>query len=331
MRSADRQYQPIAEPFIVDPSLPAWLPQLVDQVPPVVALRPAAQQFLAFAPEPIAAPPVVPELAEQPTYPAWLARHPSTVARQAFWAGPITVATAPDLAWQPDYPDWLPATRGVRDQAFAADPFPVVVLPDLAWRPGYPDWLSPPRGLRAALQQAHAAPVEPIAVTLIEDLRWLARYPDWVWRPGYPVSAQLAYAANLLPILLPSFGVPQGIVFPIAERATGRYRAQLVGHDGVTPLTNVHLLTLTLTLYAVSQTDADTIVNTRQRQDVLNLNDVTVTPSGLLTWIVQPGDTTLVDPAVPFERHIALFEYTWLGGAGKHEVLLVVRNLRRVS
>lgn len=120
------------------------------------------------------------------------------------------------------------------------------------------------------------------------------------------------------------------LTFPIDEKETGQYTATIVGNDGVTPLPGATLTTLVLTLYAIKQDGTDQIINGRNVQNVLNVNNVTVTAGGLLTWIVQVADTTLVE-AIPFERHIALFEWTWPGGAGKHEVILVVRNLRRVA
>ena len=117
------------------------------------------------------------------------------------------------------------------------------------------------------------------------------------------------------------------LVFPIAEQSTGTYTATLVGNDGVTPLPAATLLTLTLTLYVTKADGTDQLI--RNHQNVLNLNNVTVTAGGLLTWTVQTTDTQLIE-ALPVERHIALFEWTWAGGAGKHEVVLAVKNLRQV-
>jgi hypothetical protein len=116
--------------------------------------------------------------------------------------------------------------------------------------------------------------------------------------------------------------------FAIDEKETGRYTATIVGNDGVTPLPGATLSTLTLTLYVIKQDGTDQVI--RNHQNVLNANNVTVDAAGLLAWIIQVADTTLVE-AVPFERHIALFEWTWPSGAGKHEVVLLVRNLRQVT
>jgi hypothetical protein len=117
-------------------------------------------------------------------------------------------------------------------------------------------------------------------------------------------------------------------VFPIDEKETGQYTGTIVGNDGVTPLPGATLSTLLLTLYVIKQDGTDQTI--RNVQNVLNANNVTVNAAGLLTWTIQVADTTLVE-TIPFERHIALFEFTWPTGAGKHEVILLVRNLRRVS
>lgn len=118
--------------------------------------------------------------------------------------------------------------------------------------------------------------------------------------------------------------------FPIDEKTSGQYTAVLVGNDGVTPLPAATLITLVLTLYVIKADGTDGIVNGRNAQNVLNANNVTLSAGGLLTWVIQVLDTTLVED-IPFERHVALFEWTWAAGAGKREVILVVRNLHRVT
>jgi hypothetical protein len=121
---------------------------------------------------------------------------------------------------------------------------------------------------------------------------------------------------------------PVPLSFLLNEKSTGIYTATIVGNDGVTPLPAATLLTLTLTLYVIK---ADGTVQTiRSAQNVLNANNVTVDAAGLLTWSIQVADTTLVVSTVPFERHVALFQWTWASGAGKHEVILSVKNLSQV-
>jgi hypothetical protein len=116
---------------------------------------------------------------------------------------------------------------------------------------------------------------------------------------------------------------------PINEQTTASFTAQLTGNDGVTPLPLASISTLVLTLYAIKADGTDQIINTRNAQNVLNTNGVTVTVGGFLTWIISIADTTLVE-AIPFERHIALFEWSGGFGAGKQEVILVIRNLGQV-
>jgi hypothetical protein len=120
------------------------------------------------------------------------------------------------------------------------------------------------------------------------------------------------------------------LTFEVNEKTSGRFTATLVGNDGVTPLPGATLSTLVLTLYAIKADGSDGIVNGRNAQNVLNANNVTISTGGLITWLFQVGDTTLVED-IPFERHIALWEWTWPAGAGKHEAILVVRNLHRVA
>lgn len=120
-------------------------------------------------------------------------------------------------------------------------------------------------------------------------------------------------------------------VYEINERATGTYNATLVGNDGVTPIPLAQLVTLTLTLYAIIADGTESIINARNAQSVLNLNNCSYhATSGLLTWSIQILDTTLVEPTLPFELHRALFEWTGLFASGNHELHLRVRNLRQV-
>src|SRR3972149_6046041 len=121
--------------------------------------------------------------------------------------------------------------------------------------------------------------------------------------------------------------MPDPQTFHVNEKSTAQYTATIVANDGVTPLASATLTGLVLTLYVIKQDGTEGIVNSRDAQNVLNANNVTVSVGGLLTWIVQVADTTLVE-AIPFERHIALFEWAWPSGAGKHDVVVRVRHLR---
>lgn len=131
--------------------------------------------------------------------------------------------------------------------------------------------------------------------------------------------------------------------FAIQEQTSGAYRATITDEGG-SMLPGSTLSTLKLTLYQVGSGGAITYINARNEQNVLNANGVTVydalqvdtlsdgtTLSYNLKWIIAPADTTIINSALKVERHIALFEWTWpTGKAGKHEVILAVKNLTEV-
>ncbi len=122
------------------------------------------------------------------------------------------------------------------------------------------------------------------------------------------------------------------LVYDVLEKTTPAYTATVKDDAGVA-LPAASLTTLTLTLYVINADGTTTIVNSRNAQNVLNVNNVTVDTNGLVTWSVQVADTTFVDATLPFERHIARFDWTWSSGSktGRHEVVLNVQNLTLVS
>lgn len=117
--------------------------------------------------------------------------------------------------------------------------------------------------------------------------------------------------------------------FDVLQNSTGTYTATITGNDGVTPIPLASLLTLALTLYVIKGDGTVAYVNGRNAQNVLNLNNVTVSALGVLVWAIQTADTGLIE-ALSFERHIALFEWTAAGVVGKHEIVLVIQDLTEV-
>lgn len=118
----------------------------------------------------------------------------------------------------------------------------------------------------------------------------------------------------------------------VEEKITARYKVILSDEAGaVIPLSD--MTTITLTLY---DDYTGTIINSRNAQNVKNTNNVTYTEAGLLTWTLQPNDNIIVSSDVrtnSYEKHIALFEFTWDSGAkaGKHELEFQVRQLNKVT
>ena len=115
----------------------------------------------------------------------------------------------------------------------------------------------------------------------------------------------------------------------VNEKVTALYTADVQDHEG-NAIAGSSLTTLTLTVYDKSTGD---IINSRNAQDVLNTNGVTVDGSGNLTWIIDPDDNAIVTSTSKVEKHIALFQWTWDSGnkEGRQEVMLHVKNLTKVA
>ena len=115
---------------------------------------------------------------------------------------------------------------------------------------------------------------------------------------------------------------------PVGERTTRVITATLESRTG-TAITLAEVSTLTLTYTNVAN---DTILNSRDGQNVLNANNVTLhATSGLLTWTMQPADNAIVNDALTIERHRALFEWVLTNGEEGNTVIDInVRNLGRV-
>ena len=113
------------------------------------------------------------------------------------------------------------------------------------------------------------------------------------------------------------------------EKASTLISATVTNEAG-TALPSSVLTTLTLTLY---DRTSGTIINSRNAQNVLNTNGVTVDSAGAFLWTVSPADTVLVDTTKSLETHVALFTWTYDSGAktGRHEIVHVVRNLTKVT
>ena len=116
------------------------------------------------------------------------------------------------------------------------------------------------------------------------------------------------------------------------EGTLAKYTATITD-EAETAIALSAMTTLTLTLY---DAETGTVINSRNDQDVLNTNNVTVSSAGLLTWLIQPADNAIVGTrrrAGQYEKHVALFEYTWSSGskASEHEVTLEIRQLDKVT
>lgn len=116
------------------------------------------------------------------------------------------------------------------------------------------------------------------------------------------------------------------------EKTLAKYTATIKDEAGAA-IATADITTLTLTLYDV---ETGTIINSRNAQNVHNTNNVTVSSEGVLAWTIQALDNAIVGTrrrAGQYEKHVALFEYTWSSGskASKHEVILEIRQLDKVT
>lgn len=90
----------------------------------------------------------------------------------------------------------------------------------------------------------------------------------------------------------------------------------------------------TLTLHIYDRL-TDEIINTRDEQDVLDANGVTMhATSGLVTWSIAPVDVPFLGgDTIPAEVHIARFRATWDSGAKafSYEIEMTVCNLKQFT
>jgi len=95
---------------------------------------------------------------------------------------------------------------------------------------------------------------------------------------------------------------------------SGQFTGTLQNADGTAVVYDAgetetpRISTLTLTLRDAA---TGTILNSRNSQNVLNANDVTVDAAGALKWLIQPTDTAMHDSTKAVEEHLAEFSFTY--------------------
>lgn len=115
--------------------------------------------------------------------------------------------------------------------------------------------------------------------------------------------------------------------YTVKELNSAIYRGTLVDETG-TGFGGV--VSLTLTLYDKVSLD---IINTRNAQNVLNANQVTLdVATGALRWDLLPLDNPILNDALTREVHVALFVAKWSGVTKQlnHEITLNVTNLAKL-
>ena len=118
------------------------------------------------------------------------------------------------------------------------------------------------------------------------------------------------------------------ITTPVGERTTSYITAVIRDQNG-DPISGGSLNSLTLTLYNVDT--ANTIINTVDDVNILNVGRGVVDTNGNVTIELLLLDNQLVDVTKSFETHRALIEWTWGNTRqGRHEVEFLVQNMIRV-
>ena len=112
-------------------------------------------------------------------------------------------------------------------------------------------------------------------------------------------------------------------VLSTKEKTNPTHKFTILDEDG----NAVQPTVLTLTYY--NRAD-ESIINSRDDQNVFNTNNVVVT-NGVVTWSVQVADTAVVDTALEAEIHVALWQWTANSKEGKHESIHRIENLVKVA
>lgn len=104
----------------------------------------------------------------------------------------------------------------------------------------------------------------------------------------------------------------------VKEGAFGVHTFQLVDEDG----NNVSLAAIntgTLTLFDVV---TGAIINSRNAQDVLNVNGVTISATGAVEWTMVEDDCRILSSIKREEHHHAHFRFAW-DSSTKHLSFLI--------
>jgi hypothetical protein len=117
---------------------------------------------------------------------------------------------------------------------------------------------------------------------------------------------------------------------PINERSTARYTSgPLTDEDGAVVAGSI-LSSATLTLY---DERTGTIINSRNKQNVNQANDVTISDAGVVSWLLKPADNVIVNNKLIRETHVAVFDFRWDAGESRavHDMKILVNNVGNVT
>lgn len=115
--------------------------------------------------------------------------------------------------------------------------------------------------------------------------------------------------------------------FTVTEQTSARYTATLTDETGA-GVAGSSLDTAILTLF---DENTGEFLNNRDQQNVLNANGVTIDENGNLVWLIAPEDVAIITDATRYEKHRAVFVFTWSGTKQLvHELQMVVTHVETV-
>lgn len=114
-------------------------------------------------------------------------------------------------------------------------------------------------------------------------------------------------------------------VYDAWENTSAKFTGTIVDEDGdAVPGSILESLTLSLTDLATAA-----VINSRNEQDVLGQNGVTVSEAGALIWTVDPDDNPILDDDRPKdETHLAVFVAVWPNGQATFGLRIRVQRVR---
>ena len=112
-------------------------------------------------------------------------------------------------------------------------------------------------------------------------------------------------------------------VFTVKEKTNPTHEYTILDEDG----NAVQPTVLTLTYY---NRKTGAIINSRDGQNVLNMNNVVIV-NGAMVWSMQIADTTIVDATSVTEINVALWEWLANSKTNRHKTTIRVVNLAKVT
>jgi len=120
--------------------------------------------------------------------------------------------------------------------------------------------------------------------------------------------------------------------YTVREKEVRFYDLTFTDQNGV-QITKASMSALDLSLF-LKDSNPLAYINSRNAQNVFDLNNVTIDSAGKITWAIQTADLAIQNANNQVETHIAIFHLTTSGGTSiqvRKEIYFYVDNLEPVS